>query len=168
LWLGSDGNYTITRPVSPDISVIVGAVIRSHATEGVIFAHPQLVPRLSGLSDTIITSVADNELIAWDNSVSSFINQKGRLVKTTRTTTTYTILISDYVVFANTDSAGYTVTLPVGVEGQTLKIINSGSSGNSLAVSPDGLEHLLGANSDFVLDDGETLMISYNVTDGWY
>lgn len=87
---------------------------------------------------------------------------------TTRITTTYTILITDQVVFANTDSAGYIITLPAGAEGRTFKIINSGSSGNTLTLAPSGSEHLIGANANFILADGETLIISFNGTDGWY
>jgi hypothetical protein len=110
---------------------------------------------------------ADDELVIKDFSVVK-TDGVGKQVNTTRVTTTYTILTTDDVVFANTDSVGYTVTLPAGVEGQTFKIINSGSSSNNLTVAPNGSEHLLGANSNFTLADGETLILTYNATDGWY
>lgn len=93
---------------------------------------------------------------------------KGRVVGITRVTTTYTILTTDHFVFGNTDSSAYTVTLPLGVEGQSYKIINSGSSGNDLTVAPNGSEHLLGMNSSFILKDGESLILTYNSADGWY
>ncbi len=92
----------------------------------------------------------------------------GRIRNTSRYTTTQTILVTDDVVFANTDSAAWTATLPAGVEGQTFKIINSGSSANNLTVAPNGSEHLLGVNSNFTLGDGEALIITYNSDDGWY
>ncbi len=92
----------------------------------------------------------------------------GRIKTVTRQTTTYTILVTDSVVFGNTDSAGFTVTLPAGVSGQTFKVINSGSSGNILTVTPDGSEDLLGVNSSFSLFDGEALDITFDSTDGWY
>jgi len=92
----------------------------------------------------------------------------GRIKNTTRVITTYTVLITDDVIFANTDGSAWTATLPAGVEGQTFKIINSGSSSNNLTIAPDGAEHLLGANSNFTLSDGEALIITYNATDGWY
>jgi len=92
----------------------------------------------------------------------------GRIKTVTRQTTTYTILVTDSVVFGNTDSAGFTATLPAGVSGQTLKIVNSGSSGNSLTVAPDGSDDLLGVNSSFTLFDGESLDITFDSTDGWY
>ncbi len=93
---------------------------------------------------------------------------KGRIKNTTRATTTYQILVTDEVVFANTDGSAWTATLPVGAEGQTLKIVNSGSSGNILTIAPNGAEHLLGVNSNFILFDGEALLLAYNATDGWY
>ncbi|MCP4937331.1 MAG: hypothetical protein GY927_24760 [bacterium] len=92
----------------------------------------------------------------------------GRFKNTSRYTTTQTILATDDVVFANTDSAAWTATLPAGVEGQTFKIINSGSSGNTLTIEPDGSEDLLGMNSGFTLADRETLVITYNSNDGWF
>ena len=92
----------------------------------------------------------------------------GRIKTPTRATTTYTILVTDSVVFGNTDGSAWTATLPAGVSGQTFKIINSGSSGNILTVTPNGSEHLLGENSSFNLFDGETLDLTYDTTDGWY
>ena len=99
-----------------------------------------------------------------DAGVDWQLNSRG----TTRATTTYTILVTDDVVFGNTDGAAWTATLPVGSEGQTFKIINAGSSGNTLTLAPNGAEHLIGVNSNFLLLDGETLEITYNATDGWY
>ncbi len=87
---------------------------------------------------------------------------------TTRVTGTYTILDDDEVIFGNTDGGAFTATLPAGVQGRSFKIINSGSSGNDLTLAPDGSEHLIGANTNFTLRDGETLDIEYEGTDGWY
>ena len=96
------------------------------------------------------------------------LGTSGRIRFTTRATTTYTVLVTDEVVFANTDGAAWTITLPAGAEGQTFRIINSGSSGNTLTVASDGTEHLFGANTDFELIDDESLQITWNATDGWY
>ncbi len=97
------------------------------------------------------------------------ITSTGKRIKnTTRYTTTQTIPVTDHIVFANTDGGAYTATLPAGVEGATHKIINSGSSSNNLTIAPNGSEHLLGINSNFVLADAETLDITYSGVDGWY
>jgi hypothetical protein len=92
----------------------------------------------------------------------------GRFKNTSRYTTTQTISVTDDQVFCNTDGGAWTATLPPGVEGQSFRIINTGSSNNNLTLAPDGAEHLLGANSNFTLYDGEALNITYNATDGWY
>lgn len=92
----------------------------------------------------------------------------GRIKKTRRITATDTILATDDVVFCNTATA-YTVTLPTGAEGQTLRIINSGTSSNTLTVKPFAGQDLIGiADNSFLLYDGESLEITYNATDGWY
>lgn len=123
-----------------------------------------------------VTTPTANIFEVQRNGTDSFVVDKdgktqtlrGRIKGVTRVTTTYTILETDEVVFANTDSAGYTVTLFAGVDGQTITIKNTGSSGNVLTIAPDGSEHLLGANLSFTLNDGEDLEITYNATDGWY
>ena len=92
----------------------------------------------------------------------------GRIKTIRRGVEQLTILVTDSVIFCNTDSAGFTATLPAGVSGQTFKVINSGSSGNLLTVAPNGSEHLLGVNSNFSLFDAETLDLTYDSTDGWY
>jgi len=119
--------------------------------------------------DTNIYRSAANELTTDDSLVvgTDLTTQAARIKNVTRVTTTYTILTSDEEVFGNTDSAGFTVTLPAGVAGQHYRIVNTGSSGNNLTIAPNGSEHLLGANSNFTLVDGESLIITYNSTDGW-
>ena len=97
-----------------------------------------------------------------------FITANGIERNTTRVTTTYTVLISDDVIFANTDGAAYTITLPAGVEGQTYRIINSGSGGNDLTVASNGSEHINGTASNLTLTDGQKEYITFNTNDGWY
>jgi len=85
----------------------------------------------------------------------------------TRVTTTYTILSSDENVFGDTDSAGFTMTLPAGTDGQHFKIMNTGTGLNLLDISPNGAELLIGENSNFELNAGESLDLVYNVIEGW-
>ena len=93
---------------------------------------------------------------------------KGRIVGTTRYTTTQTLDADDHHVFCDTDGGAFTVTLPAGVDGTVYKIINCGTSGNNLTVSPNGAELLIGANSSFTVADGETIDITFETTEGWY
>ena len=121
-----------------------------------------------GLSNFAIRVISGSVFFGGSLDVTGTTTTVGRIKTVTRQTTTYTVLVTDSVVFGNTDSAGFTATLPAGVSGQTLRIINSGSSGNQLTVAPDGSEDLLGVNSSFTLFDGEALDITYDSTDGWY
>jgi hypothetical protein len=93
----------------------------------------------------------------------------GRLVGVTRQTgTPYTALDTDHHIFMNTDGQASTVNLPAGVAGTEYRIVNTGTSSNSLTVTPNGSENLLGANSSFTLNDGESLIIVYDSNDGWF
>ena len=96
----------------------------------------------------------------------SLINAISRT--TTRVIATATIADTDYQWNGNTDAGGFTLTLPAGIQDANYKIVNTGTSSNILSVAPNGSENLIGANSAFDLQDGESLIISYDTTDGWY
>lgn len=98
----------------------------------------------------------------------TLVTRSGRSVKKTRVTTTYTILVTDHHIFANSDAGDYTVTLPVGINNTQYIIRNTGTSGNQITLAPDGAENLLGVNSGFDLYDGEDLSIIYCDSDGWF
>jgi len=86
---------------------------------------------------------------------------------TKRVTTTYQILTSENVIFANTDAGDYTVTLPVGVANQSLKIINCGTSSNTLTVDGSGTEKVYGELTQ-ALSDGDVIDLNYDAVEGWY
>jgi hypothetical protein len=48
-----------------------------------------------------------------------------------------------------------------------MKIINSGTSNNNLTVDGNASEKVIGATTLFTLRDGETLILTYDTTDGW-
>ena len=93
-------------------------------------------------------------------------NTAGRIVQTTRVTTTYTALTSDHMIFADTDGGAWTLTLPAGVEGQYFRIANVGTSGNDLTIDGDGAETVRQAATQDIAD-GEILILVYNSTEGW-
>ena len=68
LWLGTDGNYTTTKPLTPLHLVQVGWVVRSHATEGSIYVHIQNGYELEELHDVLITTPSDGDIIRWDGT----------------------------------------------------------------------------------------------------
>jgi len=91
----------------------------------------------------------------------------GRIVNTTRVTTTYQILVTNHVVYCDTDGGVFTATLPAGAEGQHIKVINCGSSGNTLTLEGSGAETVYGALNQAVTD-GDVLDLHYNATEGWW
>jgi hypothetical protein len=89
----------------------------------------------------------------------------GRIINTTRVTVAYTALVSDHMIYADTDGGAYTIDLPAGVEGQYLRIANVGTSGNDVTIDGDGAETVRGAATQ-VISDGEILILVYNATEG--
>lgn len=123
----------------------------------------------AGATQNIFFGTANTLAMTIDGSNQNITTQAGRIKNTTRYTTTQAIPVTDHEVFANTDGSAWTATLPTGVEGQTFRIINSGSSGNQLTIAVQAGEDLLGVTNDtFILNDGETLVVAFNATDGWY
>lgn len=85
-----------------------------------------------------------------------------------RLTSSGNITNTAYQWNGNTDGSAITLTLPVGIANRSYKIVNTGTSTNSLTLTPNGAELLIGVNSSFTLNDGESLIIAYNAVDGWY
>jgi hypothetical protein len=75
---------------------------------------------------------------------------------------------SRYTTTHDTDSAGFTATLPAGENGQELRIINVGSSGNTAVIAPNGTDNIYGANSNVNLYDSEAIILTYETTEGWW
>ena len=103
--------------------------------------------------------------VAIDAATGTMTTGGGRLVKTTRVTTTYTILVSDDNVYCDTDGGDFTVTLPAGANGQKYRIINSGSG--TLTVAPNGSELIVGLNESVLMGDG-VACLTYETTEGWW
>jgi hypothetical protein len=94
---------------------------------------------------------------------------KGRIKETSRVTTSpYTIGADEEMIFVDTDGGAITVNLPAGVDGRTYKIVNTGSSGNAVTLTPNGAELLLGLNLSATMLDGDALIITYETAEGWW
>jgi hypothetical protein len=89
---------------------------------------------------------------------------------TTRVAGPITLTSSHQSVFCDTDTAGvgFELTLPAGVDGKWYRIINCGSSGYDVTITPDGSENLLGANASQTLADGNVIDLVYETTMGWW
>jgi hypothetical protein len=80
LWFDAGGTtagaLTTTEPAAPLAKIQVAAVIRSHQNEGVIFVRPTWFHSLDELHDVNITSVADKDLLVWNDTEGYWENSK--------------------------------------------------------------------------------------------
>jgi hypothetical protein len=122
---------------------------------------------------------ASENIQEWQDSSSNilaYIDQdgilgtnSGRIKNTTRVTSSpYNMLATDHVVYVDTDGGAITVNLLAGVDGATHKIINCGSSGNDITLTPDGTELLNGVNASETIIDSEHFVLTYETTEGWW
>lgn len=103
-----------------------------------------------------------NNLVVW--------LKKGieTIVDIDNTDSPYTVLATDLVIMCDTDAGAITVNLPAGVAGKSYKIVNAGSTGNDVTITPNGTELFFGDNASFTLADGEILEFNYSTAQGWY
>lgn len=121
------------------------------------------------IGDIIFGQLDTGNVGIGNSNPKSTLDINGSLgLKIQRNTTTTTIDDTAYQWNGDTNLAGFSYTLPVGVQNRTYKIVNVGTSGNQLEVIPNGTENLLGVNSSFILNDGESLIIGFDTTDNWY
>jgi hypothetical protein len=126
---------------------------------------------------------ADDARWSWDNfnnhyrDLLQIYNRtlNGFIVNTSLVTSSpYTISPNDDDIFVDTDSGDVTVTYPSlsifeGVDGgKKYRVVNVGTSGNTVLLNPDGSDLLLGENSSFCLFDAEALITTGEETKGWY
>lgn len=136
----------------------------------------------SGYASLILENVSDFIAVAGDNitlrydgtywrETSRTVMSGGRggsQVRITNSDSPYSIPYGVEEIFCNTDSGNITANLQAGIASQAYRIINTGTSVNTVTVNPAGSENLIGVNSGFTLNDGETLKISFETTDHWY
>lgn len=79
----------------------------------------------------------------------------------------YNLTIFDEEIFVDTSLIPITINLLPGIDGTSFRIHNTGTSGNTVTMVPDGTELLFGDNSPELLYDTEVVMISYESTIGW-
>ncbi|MGD9211479.1 MAG: hypothetical protein PVI90_11910 [Desulfobacteraceae bacterium] len=80
----------------------------------------------------------------------------------------YTVVLNDEAIFCDTDAGPITVNLPAGKNGLEYRIINCGSSGNDVTITPDGSEYIDGAGASKTLADGLAATLCYEPTEGWW
>lgn len=76
LWLSTTaGQWTQTPPTAPNHAVFIGTVTRVHANQGTVEVRIQNGYELQELHNVSISSVADNDLLAYDSATSLWKNK---------------------------------------------------------------------------------------------
>ena len=83
--------------------------------------------------------------------------------------TPYPATVGDEVIAVDTDGGDVTVNLPAGVNGNHKKIVNTGASGNTAIVTPNGTEQIRGggAGVPFNVEDGLSLDVNFDPSGDW-
>jgi len=114
---------------------------------------------------TLLNVMSESPTITGTLSVESLTTTKGRVQATTRITTTYTILATDEIIYCDTDSGAFTVTLPTGIDGTHYRILNIGTSGNNVTLASS--EKIYGSTSNETIMDLENFDLNFETTEGW-
>lgn len=69
------GALTQIQPTAPNAKIIVCAVARVHATQGILMVRPHTMPRLKDMQDSHLPTPSDNDSIVWNNSNSRYENK---------------------------------------------------------------------------------------------
>jgi hypothetical protein len=172
--MGNNISYDIVDASITFNNSLFTSEIDMSSCEGAINLHLYNCPFSSGAGISLKSGVT---LYSKGNFYGITINLNGaiwvdydKLCSTNRITHTsspYTLLGSDEVLFVDTDGGAVTVNLPAGVEGRHFKIINVGSSGNNITVTPNGAEKIFASASE-TLSDAEVIDIHFNGTEGWW
>ena len=85
-----------------------------------------------------------------------------------RITANTTLDSTHHDVYCDTDGGAITVTLPIGIDWKEYRIINTGSAGNNVTITPNGSQKISGVNASITLSDGAVSAIRYEVTEGWW
>lgn len=68
------GALTNVAPTGNERVIFVGIVVRSHATEGIVFVSPINVSYLQELSGVVVSNVADRDILRYSSGTSTWIN----------------------------------------------------------------------------------------------
>lgn len=166
LWFDAGGStagaLTTTEPAPPLVKIQVAAVIRSHANEGVLFIRPTWYHELGELHDVNVTSVADKDILAWNNTQGYWENTK-TLDSLTANTLSATTLTGTLSTAAQTNITSVGTLSSLDVSGAI-----SGDSdvrSQRLVLRSDALERWEGTGDDKAISIN---YFGYNTTFDYY
>ena len=113
-------------------------------------------------------NTTDRLAVLANGALQSFAGRRKNTTRITSADSPYTMLVTDDELFCDSDGGAITVNLLAGVVGTRHRIINCGSSGNDVTVSPNGAELLFGVNSDAAVTDGDAEILVFESTENWW
>ena len=72
LWLGTNGNVTNIEPTAPTSKISVGMVLRSNATNGVVYVKIRAIARNQKLSDVYAPTLTGGDVLRWNSTTLRF------------------------------------------------------------------------------------------------
>ncbi len=70
----TDGLLTATKPPAPNARIEVAAVVKVHATEGILIVRPHVMPKINDIQDVSVTSVQNLDILQYNSSTSVWVN----------------------------------------------------------------------------------------------
>lgn len=70
----TDGLLTETMPTAPNAKIIVAAVVRVHATQGILLVRPHVMPKLKDIQDVYAPSPSSDNGLFWNSSTLRYEN----------------------------------------------------------------------------------------------
>lgn len=108
------GAYTGNKPVAPNHLVSIGVIIRSHATEGVVFVRVDNGFEISELHDVLITNPATNQVLQYNSSGSYWQNSVNTLSIAGNSTINGS-LVGNMTGGGTVATGGFTLTAPASI-----------------------------------------------------
>lgn len=72
LWLGTNGSVTNIEPVAPVSKISVGMVLRSNASNGIVYVKIRAIERSQKLSDVYAPTLTSGDVLRWNGTAQRF------------------------------------------------------------------------------------------------
>ncbi|MBT8341041.1 MAG: hypothetical protein KJP07_13580 [Desulfatitalea sp.] len=109
-----------------------------------------------------------DDLVTLSNRIDDVASQTTNVTRVTAADSPYSIESADGTIFCNTSDDNITVVLPVGIEGEPHRIVNTGEAGNTVTIQASTGDYVNGSTEDEILYDGESFELQFNSYDGWF
>ena len=101
LYLGVNGAFTNIEPTAPTPKISVGMVLRSHASEGVVYVKIRAIARNQKLSDVYAPTMTNGDVLRWNSATLRFETFNVTASLDTKVTKTGNETIADIKTFTS-------------------------------------------------------------------